>query len=352
MYTSYWLELWVPEASSRKIKSLLNLPGKKANSLVRTFEHHSPEEAHAFGINHLLDQFEAKIEAMEAAGMSRDQMSLWTEGNYEGEFSLTFDPMTLLRIGQESLKYCLTCHSAQQAQWDQSKAFSQAKIVDVRDLWVEEEATMPGIALVTVSFDDGTFWTARFHTYQWLARNSPSLLRKQSYYWSPNMILVPNLVEETVQKTIVEILRQQRFEEAFSPLEAVSDQEEGGLASTVDLKILSPDAATLRLDMFADLPRTQIVQDRHFWLLRTSIPEVSQNVAYLDFYLDLLEQHFSELRQQGIQRRDISLHLSHIYQDNCHLEFSDELFERMGRNGISLELSCQQLSTSIARCLE
>lgn len=352
MYSTYWLEIWVPETSAKRVHKILEQAPTTGHSLVRVWEHHSPEEAHTLGLNHLLDQFEEQISPLEAAGVKRQNMAVWLEGNYQQQFYLQLDPMTLMRLGQEDLKFCLTCTSETPAQWDQVKGFHQPKVVDVKDVWVEEEEERPGVALVTVNFDDGTFWTARFHTYQWLAINGPGLLRKQPYYWEPNMILVSNLEEETIQRTIVELLRQQRFEQAFSSMEPGGDTESPQHQTTIDLKILQPEAARLQLDLFQEIPRAQIIADPHFLILRSSQPSTHQDLTYLHLYLDLLDKHFPTLKAQGVQRKDLSLHLTYFYQDHCQLEFLPDLLDRMGRRGISLELSCQQVHHTVARSLE
>ena len=157
MFTNYWLEIWAPKASRKKMGKILSLAGDPSRSLFRAFEHNSWEEANVWELNRILDEFDQMSEPVDALGIGRQDIALWIEGNYDDRFQLDLDPMTLLRMGQEGLKLCLTCVPQQTSESEEPTTQHLPKLVDILDIWIEQEAERPEVARVTVSFDDGTF---------------------------------------------------------------------------------------------------------------------------------------------------------------------------------------------------
>lgn len=66
---------------------------------------------------------------------------------------------------------------------------------------------------------------------------------------------------------------------------------------------------------------------------------------YFDFinnFLDILENNYEKLNNIGVHKEDISIWLIYEYNDQCNLEFLPADMERLGKNGISLCVSCYE----------
>lgn len=76
--------------------------------------------------------------------------------------------------------------------------------------------------------------------------------------------------------------------------------------------------------------------------------EVKQEDNYFDFineFLDILEGHYNELEDIGIERGDISIWIVYGYEQQCNLEFSPNALNRLGENGVSLCISCYEMGS-------
>jgi len=71
--------------------------------------------------------------------------------------------------------------------------------------------------------------------------------------------------------------------------------------------------------------------------------EQKQDEDYFDFineFLDLLEPNFSKLQALGIYRHNISIWKLYDYDQQCNMEFDPYRMKRLGKNGITLCVSC------------
>ena len=166
------------------------------------------------------------------------------------------------------------------------------------------------------------------------------------------MVLVGDLSEETVKKTLAELLGKQQFEKAFSLMEPSLPSENKIEQTTVDLRIIHDQASELNLENLLSVSQAQVIQEKHFWTLRNTQTFPQTYFDFLNYYLETLEKHLPELKARGIKRRDVSIHLSYFYEDNCHLEFLPDTLFRLGKTGIGLNLTCQKAAQGVARCLE
>ncbi|MET4073692.1 hypothetical protein [Hymenobacter sp. UYCo722] len=73
------------------------------------------------------------------------------------------------------------------------------------------------------------------------------------------------------------------------------------------------------------------------------------NDEYFDFinvFLDILEGKYDELAQLGVLRNDIQFWLNYEYHGQCNLEYPPQQMQRLGKNGVTLCISCFQIRSS------
>lgn len=75
--------------------------------------------------------------------------------------------------------------------------------------------------------------------------------------------------------------------------------------------------------------------------------EVKQEDNYFDFieFLNILEGHYNDLEDIGIERCDITIWMVYGYKQQCNLEFSPNALYRLGQNGVSLCISCYEMGS-------
>lgn len=77
-----------------------------------------------------------------------------------------------------------------------------------------------------------------------------------------------------------------------------------------------------------------------WWL---QLIEDEENDLYVDFinvFMDLLEPNFDRLKSIGINKDNILIGLVYEYEHQCALGFNPKELERLGRNGIALNIDC------------
>lgn len=63
-------------------------------------------------------------------------------------------------------------------------------------------------------------------------------------------------------------------------------------------------------------------------------------IDYITFFMDILEGKYNALNEIGITRDMISIWHLYEYDGKCNLKYFPELFKRLGKNGITLCVSC------------
>lgn len=72
-----------------------------------------------------------------------------------------------------------------------------------------------------------------------------------------------------------------------------------------------------------------------------NLPTIKES-NIIEHFLNILKNKYHILESINIRREDISIWMIYEYDDQCNLEFNPEILERIGRNGISLCISCYQ----------
>lgn len=73
--------------------------------------------------------------------------------------------------------------------------------------------------------------------------------------------------------------------------------------------------------------------------------EDEENDIYVDFvkiFMDLLEPNFVKLKALGINKENILIWLVYEYKHQCALGFNPIELDRLGKNGIALNIDCYE----------
>jgi len=65
---------------------------------------------------------------------------------------------------------------------------------------------------------------------------------------------------------------------------------------------------------------------------------------YINYFLDLLDGKYEELKTIGIERDDISIWLIDEYEFQCNFEITPKDLIRLGENGITFCFSCYEVT--------
>lgn len=68
--------------------------------------------------------------------------------------------------------------------------------------------------------------------------------------------------------------------------------------------------------------------------------EVAPDFSFISYFLSILENKYEKLEQVGIYREDISIWLLYEYSNQCNMEFSPNDLYKLGKEGITLCISC------------
>jgi hypothetical protein len=79
-----------------------------------------------------------------------------------------------------------------------------------------------------------------------------------------------------------------------------------------------------------------------WWFQITENEETIESIDFINGFMDLLEPNFSDLEKLGIQRDNILIWLVYEYQHQCALGFDPLELERLGKNGIALNVDCHE----------
>lgn len=352
MQTQYWLELLVPEKNHAKIGRLFGQKDlAKSRSLMQVFHQEYSSDPGAHIIHSTLDNLELQYESLDKLKVSRESIAFWINCQTDtGNYELEWDPVTLMRLGEDDIKMCVRCGGQN---WDLlgPDHLIYPKWVEIEDIWIESSDANP--QTVYVSFDDGTLWFANIVTYTQLeiqlaqAEYSGDNLHGQ-YFWQPHMLLVESCSQDAMEQIVLDLLKKRTFERAFFSFDPGNEILPTSLRS--EISMIHEEGTHIPLQEIFNLTDLQeVIHTRNYCKIRQA---TSQSPAeHLMNLLQLLENNFSRLGQYGIQRHDIAISLVNQYEGQVCLEFDPALMERLGRNGITLQLFCTLAERDVARTL-
>lgn len=356
MKTFYWLEIWTSPEQYHEVCEIMGLiPEHKPRSIIKIQPLEVEDEPQWYEIDAYLDLLEPKYEDLEAIGISRSNISIWINVSHdEDSCEIYMDPLTILRLGEEGIKPCITCWQGDE--WGFNDLFEEPstsdRTVNIDGMWLGERQESDGLPFqeLTVQFDDFSYWYARLVTYQdimdWRKQGG-----NMEYAWHPGMVLTENLDPHGIEQLVVDLLRQRRFELAFRRL--IGDEtQESPATDEVSLMMMHDAELITNVGHLLGIKEGVALKKRHFWTYKQHRYSGQPYVDYLSYYLDMLEGKYSELADLGIRRHDIMVQWLHRYESRCHLEFRPDVMERMGKNGIGLSLTCMPVRPEVARSLE
>jgi hypothetical protein len=77
-----------------------------------------------------------------------------------------------------------------------------------------------------------------------------------------------------------------------------------------------------------------------WWILEYFEKENDEYIPYIEKFLSLLEGKYDQLKKIGIERNDISVWELYAYDGQCNMEFSPKNMYALGKEGITLCISC------------
>lgn len=356
MKTFYWLEIWTTPSHYHHVCEIMGLiPESKPRSIIKIQPLEVEDEPQWYEIDTFLDVLETKYDALSEIGIERKDISIWINVSHEEESCEFFlDPLTVLRLGEEGIKPCITCWQGDE--WGLGSMFEDQnvsdRVVNIEGIWIGEKVHSEGPAYqeLTVQFDDHSYWYARLVTYQDVFDWRKAGVNLHAG-WQPGMILLESIDGEGIEQLVVDLLRQRRFEQAFRPL--IGDENQDSMP-TDEVSLVMMHEAKLANDLGNVLGLKDGIglQKRHFWTYRQQRYDRQPYVDYMSYYLDVLEGKYPDLATLGIDRKDIILQWLHRYEGRCHMEFRPDVLERLGKNGIGLSLTFMPVRPEVARSLE
>ena len=76
------------------------------------------------------------------------------------------------------------------------------------------------------------------------------------------------------------------------------------------------------------------------WFIERKSEDSDHYVDYIADFLAILKGKYEALAEMGITRRDISVWMLREYDQQCNMEFSPAEMMRLGKEGITLCVSC------------
>lgn len=77
-----------------------------------------------------------------------------------------------------------------------------------------------------------------------------------------------------------------------------------------------------------------------FWEIQFTQNENDEYISYIEFFLSILEGKYNQLNKIGVARENISIWVFYEYDGQCNLEFSPSDLLKIGKEGITLCISC------------
>ena len=76
------------------------------------------------------------------------------------------------------------------------------------------------------------------------------------------------------------------------------------------------------------------------WTYSVDKEDESAPFDFINIFLDLLEPRFEKLGELGVTKNKILFWLLYAYEHQCALGFSPQEMQRLGANGIALNIDC------------
>lgn len=76
------------------------------------------------------------------------------------------------------------------------------------------------------------------------------------------------------------------------------------------------------------------------WQLGLEQKDEDEYIYFIDYFLSLLEGKYERLEKNGIIRDNISIWILYEYKEQCNMEFSPRDMYNLGKEGITLCVSC------------
>ena len=193
MKTFYWLEIWVDPAKHQKVKKIMGDASREnARSILKLFPSEQDDSPQWYELQQYLEILEDKYDKLDDLGIRRSDISVWINCAYEDDScEINFDPITLLRFGEEEIKPCITCWKGEP--WNEWIADSNKQLlrsVEITDLEIDKKDTSAGQkAEVTISLSDGSIWAASFITFNYMRKvimhnRLSNGIPKGHYFWN------------------------------------------------------------------------------------------------------------------------------------------------------------------------
>ena len=84
------------------------------------------------------------------------------------------------------------------------------------------------------------------------------------------------------------------------------------------------------------------IEDELFswWILEYIQKENDEYIPYIEKFLSILDGKYEQLKEIGVEREDISIWKLYAYDSQCNMEFSPKDMYALGKEGITLCVSC------------
>ena len=76
------------------------------------------------------------------------------------------------------------------------------------------------------------------------------------------------------------------------------------------------------------------------WGLQLTEKEEEDHVFFIDYFLSILNERYEQFEKIGITRENISIWVLYEYEGQCNMEFLPMDIYNLGKEGITLCISC------------
>jgi hypothetical protein len=108
----------------------------------------------------------------------------------------------------------------------------------------------------------------------------------------------------------------------------------------VSLRIWVDEAHYHKIEGILGIKPKPIDDDLFTWWIHET---EDTDVYFIDYFLSILEGKYEQLKQIGIERNDISVWVIYYYDGQCNMEFSPERMYKLGKEEITLCISCSDI---------
>lgn len=83
-------------------------------------------------------------------------------------------------------------------------------------------------------------------------------------------------------------------------------------------------------------------KDKRGWIYEVVVEQKDEPFDFINSFLNVLEGKYEQLDELGVSRENITIWMIYEYNGQCNMEFEPQDLERLGKNGISLCISCYE----------